>query len=46
MKIISGGKKDYYDYLQGIYGIDDLVVYDRRNSYVIKDGCDNPNLEY
>jgi len=31
MKIIDN-KKDYYDYLSGIYGIDDLVVYDRRGS--------------
>lgn len=31
MKIIDN-KKDLYDYLSGIYGIDDLVVYDRRGS--------------
>lgn len=31
MKIIDN-KKDYYDYLSGIYGVDDLVVYDRRGS--------------
>ena len=31
MKIIDN-KKDYYDYLASIYGIDDLVVYDRRGS--------------
>ena len=31
MKIIDN-KKDYYDYLSGIYGIDDLAVYDRRCS--------------
>lgn len=35
MKIISK-IKDYYDYLQGIYGIDDLVVYDRRNCTPLK----------
>jgi hypothetical protein len=29
MKIISKWK-DYYDYLQGVYGIDPLMVYDRR----------------
>lgn len=29
MKLISK-YKDYYDYLQGIYGIDELIVYDRR----------------
>ena len=37
MKIISGGKKDYYDFLSGIYGIDEDIVYDRRNSIVLKD---------
>lgn len=31
MKIIDN-KKDYYDYISGIYGIDPEVVYDRRNS--------------
>lgn len=31
MKIIDN-KKDYYDYLMGIYGIDEKIVYDRRNS--------------
>lgn len=31
MKIIDN-KKDYYDYLSGIYGIDNYVVYDRRGS--------------
>lgn len=36
MKIISGGKKDYYDYLSGIYGIDEDVVYDRRDGFVFK----------
>ncbi|MBQ2175011.1 MAG: hypothetical protein II453_08095 [Alphaproteobacteria bacterium] len=35
MKIIDN-KKDYYDYLSGIYGIDDLIVYDRRNSKILK----------
>lgn len=30
MKIISKAK-DYYDYLSGIYGIDEQIVYDRRN---------------
>ena len=37
MKIISGGKKDYYDYLAGIYGIDEDIVYDRRNGEVFLD---------
>ena len=31
MKIIDN-KKDYYDYLAGIYGIDTYITYDRRNS--------------
>ena len=35
MKIIDS-KKDYYDYLSGIYGIDDKIVFDRRNSSVLK----------
>ena len=34
MKIIDN-KKDYYDYLASIYGIDDLVVYDRRGSVTL-----------
>ena len=34
MKILNGGKKDYYDYLTGIYGIDEDIVYDRRNGEV------------
>ena len=32
MKIISN-VKDYYDYVSGQYGIDDLIVFDRRNVY-------------
>jgi hypothetical protein len=39
MKIIDGGKKDYYDYLSGIYGIDNGVVYDRRDGYVFRKFC-------
>jgi len=35
MKIIDN-KKDYYDYLVGYYGLDPYVVYDRRNSVVVK----------
>lgn len=27
--------KDYYDYLQGVYGIDDKVIYDRRDAIYI-----------
>lgn len=29
------GEKDYYDYLQNYFGIDELVVYDRRKSFPI-----------
>ena len=31
MRIIDN-KKDYYDYLAGVLGIDDYITYDRRNS--------------
>lgn len=34
MKIIAK-YKDYYDYLQGVYGIDPLATYDRRDSEYI-----------
>jgi hypothetical protein len=36
MKIIDN-KKDYYDYVSGIYGIDPYVVYDRRKSVPSRD---------
>jgi len=35
MKIISK-HKEYYDYVQGIYGIDELLTYDRRVEYLEK----------
>ena len=35
MKIIDN-KKDFYDYIVGEYGIDDLTVFDRREAVVIK----------
>lgn len=35
MKIISK-HKDYYDYLQGIYGIDEMMVYDRRTDNLVR----------
>jgi hypothetical protein len=39
MKIISK-YKDYYDYLQGVYGIDPLLILDRRdNSFFSPQGC-------
>ena len=34
MKIIDN-KKDYYDYLSGVYGIDELIVFDRRGSKLL-----------
>lgn len=36
MRILDGGKKDFYDYLAGIYGIDNDVVYDRTKSHVFR----------
>lgn len=39
MKIISKAK-DYYDYLQGVYGMDELLVYDRRS----KEPISKPSL--
>jgi hypothetical protein len=48
MKIISK-YKDYYDYLQGVLGQDELVVYDRRDAFPIdptkKWGC-GWNMQY
>lgn len=36
MKILSQrNHKDYYDYLTGIYGVDEKVVYDRRQSTLL-----------
>ena len=35
MKIVDN-KKDFYDYVAGEYGIDNLIVFDRRKSVVIK----------
>lgn len=34
MRIVSK-VKDYYDYLQGIYGIDEKVCYDRRDGIIV-----------
>ena len=36
MKILNGGKKDYYDYLSGLYGIDEDIVYDRTDGHVFR----------
>jgi hypothetical protein len=36
MRILDGGKKDFYDYLAGVYGIDNDVVYDRAKSHVFR----------
>ena len=36
MKILtSRNNKDYYDYLTGIYGMDEKVVYDRREFSIL-----------
>ena len=40
MKIIDN-KKDFYDYLSGINGIDEYVVYDRRGSSLAKKELDS-----
>lgn len=46
MKIIDN-KKDYYDYLAGILGVDDLVVYDRRGSVILNSDYNIPyNLQH
>ena len=46
MKILTPRKnKDYYDYLSGIYGIDEKVVYDRRLFKVLK-SLDIPFFNY
>ena len=42
MKILTKrSQKDYYDYLQGVLGQDELVIYDRRESFFI-----NPQKVY
>ena len=38
MRIIDN-KKDYYDYLSGVYVIDNLIVYDRRGSVPVNPDC-------
>lgn len=48
MKIIDN-KKDYYDYLMGVIGQDEQVVYDRRGSQMVNLGCyerDYPNWKF
>lgn len=46
MKILTPrNNKDYYDYLTGIYGIDEKVVYDRRQ-YTILARLDSPFFSY
>lgn len=37
MKIIDN-KKDFYDYMSGLNGIDDKIIYDRRKSIIITPG--------
>lgn len=49
MKIISK-HKDYYDYLQGVYGMDEKMVYDRRTPNLekcgtyVSDGINQPTV--
>lgn len=46
MKIISSrNNKDYYDYLSGVYGIDEKIVYDRRQSTLLS-RRDSPFFNY
>lgn len=46
MKILTPrNNKDYYDYLAGVYGIDDKVVYDRRQFTVLA-RLDSPFFSY
>ena len=42
MKILTPrNNKDFYDYLTGIYGIDEKVVFDRRTFTILKNS-DSP----
>ena len=47
MRLIDN-KKDYYDYLAGIYGIDTYITYDRRNSTRLYNKTSQPvlNVQY
>lgn len=46
MKILTPrNNKDYYDYLTGIYGIDEKVVYDRRQFTTLA-RLDSPFFSY
>lgn len=46
MKILTSRKnKDYYDYLTGIYGIDEKVVFDRRQ-FTVLTSLDSPFFNY
>ena len=40
MKILDRNK-DYYDYLQGVYGIDNQIIFDRQNSILLDIDCWN-----
>lgn len=42
MKIISQGRKDYYDYLQGVYGFDEAVIFDRSKANTIQMNDETP----
>lgn len=46
MKILPPrNNKDYYDYLTGIYGIDNKVIYDRRQ-FTVLSRLDSPFFSY
>lgn len=45
MKILNRGKKDYYDYLAGIYGIDNDIVYDRREFHVLNQATYSTSID-
>lgn len=45
MKILNRGKKDYYDYLAGVYGIDNDIVYDRSEFHVLNQSTYSTSIE-
>ncbi len=44
--VLISNFKDYYDYLTGIYGVDPLVVYDRRPAHWSYGGAPQPSSVY
>lgn len=45
MLILNKGKKDYYDYLAGVYGIDQDIVYDRREFHVLNQATYSTSID-